>query len=168
VPLPVSYARVLVFVQAGCWALLCLLGIYWGVTAKSAPAGGLALEYQPGWDIVLAIVTGVLAAAKSWLGLRLSRRSRRIRLTVMIVEYLMAGFAVAVCLLTFDTSAGDVPFFACLFGLPLSLIAAILLNGPDARQYFGGLPDHVASATRASRRLGGQRHLFAIPRRRLA
>lgn len=164
-PTSVSYARALVFLQAACWGLLSLLSIYWALTSNTAPADGIVVEYHPAWAIGVASVAAALTAAKTRLGIRISHRSRGTRRTLMIVEYLMAGFAVVVCLLTLNMNGGDIPFLASLFGGPMSLIAAIRLNEPPARQYFGELPSHVTPTTPGSPHDDSQRRLFALPAR---
>jgi hypothetical protein len=165
VPTSVSYARALVFLQAACWGLLSLLGIYWALASKSAAPDGIVVEYRPAWAIGVVGVAAALTAAKTRLGIRISHRSRGTRRTVMIVEYMMASFAVVVCLLTLNMNGGDIPFLASLFGGPMSLIAAIRLNEPPARQYFGELPGNVTPTTPGSPCDGSQRHLFALPAR---
>ena len=161
----ISYARALVFLQAACWGLLSLLSIYWALTRKTAPADGIVVEYHPAWAIGVASVAAALTAAKTRLGIRISHRSPGTRRTVMIVEYMMAGFAVVVCLLTLNMNGGDIPFLASLFGGPMSLIAAIRLNEPPARQYFGEMPSHVTPTTPGSPHDDSQRRLFALPAR---
>jgi hypothetical protein len=160
-PFSVSYVQGLMFIQAGCWGLLSLLGIYWALT--SAPSYGIVVWHHPAWAIGVASVAAALTTAKTWLAVRFSHRARGTRRTVMIVECLMAGFAVVVCLLTFNLNGGDIPFIASFFGCPMSLIAAIFLNGPPARQYFGELPSDATPTMPGSPRARGQRHLFALP-----
>lgn len=167
-PSSVSYVQALVFLQAGCWGLLSLLGIYWALTSKSAPSDGIVVWSDPAWAIGVTGVAAAMTVAKTWLGVRILHRVRRTRRTVMIVEFLMAGFAVVMCLLTLDMNGGDIPFIAGFFGGPMSLIAALFLNKPPARQYFGELRGHVTPTTPGSPRNGDQRQLFALPARSCA
>jgi hypothetical protein len=159
----VSYARALVFLQATCWGLMCLVAISWALTAKSAPPGGIPVEHHPVWASATASLAAGLTGAKIRLGVRISHRSRRIRQTVMIVEYMMVGFAVVLCLLTFNLDGGTIPFFAGIVGGFMSLIAAIVLNEPPARQYFAERRGQVTPTIPESRHDGGQRRLFTIP-----
>lgn len=151
------------FLQATCWGLTCFVAISWALTAKSVPPGGIPVEHHPIWAIAAGSAAAALTGAKIWLGVRISDRSRRVRHTVMIVEYLMVGFAVVLCLLTFNLDGGTIPFFAGIVGGTMSLIAAIVLNKPPARQYFAERRDQVTPAIPESRHDGGRQRLFTIP-----
>jgi hypothetical protein len=142
---------------------MCLVAIRWALTTKSIPPGGIPVEHHPVWAFAAASVAAALTGAKIWLGVRITHRSRRIRQTVMIVEYLMVGFAVVLCLLTFNLDGGTIPFFAGIVGGIMSLIAAIVLNEPPARQYFAERRGQVTPAIPESRHDGGHRRLFTIP-----
>jgi hypothetical protein len=162
-PMSVSYARALLFLQATCWALMCLVAIFWALTAKSAPPGGIPLWHHPVWAFATASVAATLAGAKIWLGVRISHRSRKIRQTVMIAEYMMVGFAVVLCLLTFNLDGGTLPFLAGIVGGIMSFIAAIELNEPPATQYFAEPRGQVTPTIPETRHDGGQPPLFTIP-----
>ncbi len=124
-PPAVSFARALLYLQASIWGLLCVVVIY-----ALHPSGHTALALSA------AAVLGALAGAKAWLGQRLSRRADWTRQVVVVVEWAMGcGGA----LLTFPLLVPNggvmlaVPFAV---GSGLSLIAAIGLTKPPARQYF--------------------------------
>ena len=118
------------FLQAGCWGVMSLVAIYWAVTTKSAPPGGIPLWHHPGWDFGVAAMCGALTGAKARLGTRISHPSGGTRWKVIVVECLMVGFAVVLCLLTFNLDGGSIPFCAGAVGGIMSLVAAILLTRP--------------------------------------
>jgi hypothetical protein len=76
---------------------------------------------------------------------------------------MMVGFAVVLCLLTFNLDGGTIPFFAGIAGGIMSLIATIVLNEPPARQYFAERRGQVTPTIPESRHDGGQRRVFTIP-----
>jgi hypothetical protein len=63
----------------------------------------------------------------------------------------MAGFGAVLCLLTANLDGGFIPFCAGFGGGILSLVAAIWLTKPPARQYFARPSSGVTLAKPASR-----------------
>ena len=133
-PPSVIYPQVLLFAQAGCWALGAVGGlITYAVTqANGMPwlLGSLPLAW-------LALAGG-LATAKILLGLRLDRgRSKRAWWAVIATELAMTCFGI---LWLF------IPAYAFtmlgLSGAGLSLAAVLCMTRPRARQYCAG-PDAV-------------------------
>jgi hypothetical protein len=133
-PPSVIYPQVLLFVQAGCWALGAVGGLLtYVVTLANGmpwPLGSLPL----GW---LALAGG-LATAKILLGLRLDRgRSKRTRWAVIAAELAMTCFGI---LWLF------IPAYAFIMlglsGAGLSLAAVLCMTRPRARQYCAD-PDAV-------------------------
>jgi hypothetical protein len=81
-----------------------------------------------------------------------------------VVEWLMVGFAVVLCLLTFNLDGGFIPFCAGAVGGIMSLVAAILLTRPPARQYFAR-PRSDRAPTNSVPPGGSDGQLFTIPAR---
>jgi len=132
-PPSVIYPQVLLFVQAGFWALGMVGGLILYATALVHGAAGVkTAPLALGW---LAI-TGGLAAAKLMLGMRLHRgRSKRIWWAVVATEIAMTGFGVVWL---------AIPAYGLivlgLSGAGLSLAAVLCMIRPRTRQYFDG-PD---------------------------
>jgi len=128
-PSSVRYARGLLFVQASIWALMAVAAIVNSV--ESYPWFGT------GWTIAVVGVCSVLAAAKAWLGVRVPRGLNWTRQAVIVTEFAMTGFAIVLCLASFNL---DLPvglaFFAGFVGGILSLVAAAWLARPSVRQFF--------------------------------
>lgn len=131
-PPSVIYPQVLLFVQAGFWALGTAGGLILYAAALVHGAGMMAAPPALGWTAV----TGGLAAAKLMLGLRLGRgRSKRARRAVIAIELAMTGFGV----LWLAIPAYGLIMLG-LSGAALSLAAVLCMIRPRARQYFTG-PD---------------------------
>lgn len=130
---------------------MCIVAMLLAFSARSATPGGSPLVH----DSILAFgasgVAAALAGAKAWLGSRISHRSVRTRQTVIVVECLMAGFGAVLCLLTANLDGGFIPFCAGFGGGIMSLVAAIWLTRPPARQYFARPGSGVTLANPASR-----------------
>ena len=135
-PTSVLYPQVLLFVQAGCWALAAVGGLTAYITTLgNGEPPGLGFLQLAG-----VAVAGGLAAAKAVLGLRVGRiRSRRIRRAVITVELIMTCFGM---LWLFIPAYGFI--MLGLSGAFLSLAAALCMNRPRARRYFAG-PDAIPS-----------------------
>ena len=135
-PASVTYPQVLLFVQAGCWALAAVAGLtaYIEALSNGTPPGlGFA---QLAW---LALAGG-LAAAKAMLGLRVDRiRSRRTWKAVIATELAMTCFGM---LWLFIPALGFI--LLGLSGAFLSLAAVLCMTRPRARQHFTG-PDAMPS-----------------------
>jgi hypothetical protein len=135
-PASVTYPQVLLFVQAGCWALAALAGLtaYIEALGNGTPPGlGFA---QLAW---LALAGG-LAAAKAMLGLRVDRiRSRRTWKAVIATELAMTCFGMLWLLIP---ALGFILLGLC--GAFLSLTAVLCMTRPRARQHFTG-PDAMPS-----------------------
>lgn len=123
-PASVIYPRVLLFIQAGCWAAVAMPCLFFG-PAAFLPVG-LAV-----WKVVLGLQVNSL-------------RSRETRLAVIVTELAMTCFGMLWLL-------APAQWFPTLWfpalgvsGAFLSLAAVLCLNRPDARQYFGG-PDAIPS-----------------------
>lgn len=133
-PPSVIYPQILLFVQAGCWALGAVGGlvtyVVTGANGMPWPLGCLPLAW-------LAL-TGGLATAKLLLGLRLSRgRSKRTWWAVIATELVMTGFGVLWLAM---------PAYAFIMlgmsGACLSVAAVLCMTRPRARRYFAD-PDAV-------------------------
>ncbi len=131
-PPSVSYPQVLLFVQAGCWALGAVAGLITYVVALANgmpwPLGSLPLAW-------LALAGG-LATAKIWLGVRLGRGpSKRTWRAVVGTELAMTCFGILWLV---------IPAYAVIMlglsGAGLSLAAVLCMTRPRARQYCAG-PD---------------------------
>lgn len=129
-PPSVIYPQILLFVQAGCWALGAVGGLVEYVVTRANgmpwPLGCLPLAW-------LAL-TGGLATAKLLLGLRLSRgRSKQTWWAVIATELVMTGFGVLWLAM---------PAYAFIMlgmsGACLSLAAVLCMTRPRARRYFTG------------------------------
>ena len=135
-PASVTYPQVLLFVQAGCWALAALAGLTAYIEALgngTPPELGFA---QLAW---LALAGG-LAAAKAMLGLRVDRiRSRRTWKAVIATELAMTCFGMLWLLIP---ALGFILLGLC--GAFLSLTAVLCMTRPRARQHFTG-PDAMPS-----------------------
>lgn len=134
-PPSVIYPQVLLYVQAGFWALGTAGGLI-----LSAPAlvhggsGVLAALLTLGWPAI----TGGLAAAKLMLGLRVDRgRSKRTWQAIIATELAMTGFG----LLWLAIPAYGFVMLG-LSGAALSLAAVLCMIRPRARHYFTG-PDAI-------------------------
>jgi len=129
-PPSVRYPQVLLFVQAGFWALAAAI-------ALSAYAAALADNQT--WPVAAVpfawpALAGGLATAKIMLGLRLDRSpSKRIRRAVIGTEVAMTVFGVLWL---------AVPAYGYIilgfFGACLSLAAVVCMTRPRARQHFAG------------------------------
>jgi len=136
-PPSVIYPQVLLFVQAGFWALGAAGGlILYAAALVHGGAGVIAAPPALGWSAI----TGGLAAAKLMLGLRLDRgRSKRAWWAVIAIELAMTGFGV----LWLAMPAYGLIMLG-LSGAALSLAAVLCMIRPRARQYLTG-PDAVPS-----------------------
>jgi hypothetical protein len=127
------YPQVLLFVQAGFWALGTAVGLLLSAAALvhgREPTSLLAL----GWSAL----TGGLAAAKLVLGLQIDRgRSKRTWRAIIATELAMTGFGV----LWLAVPAYGFGMLG-LSGAALSVAAVLCMTRPRARQYFTG-PDAV-------------------------
>jgi hypothetical protein len=133
-PPSVRYPQVLLFVQAGFWALAAAIAL---------SAYATALVNNETWPLAAVpfawpALAGGLATAKIMLGLRLDRGpSKRIRRAVIATELAMTGFGVLLL---------AVPAYGFImlgfFGACLSLAAVVCMTRRRARQYFAG-PDAV-------------------------
>jgi prophage maintenance system killer protein len=133
-PPSVIYPQVLLFVQAGCWALGAAGGLITYVAALAngmpCPLGSLPLAW-------LALAGG-LATAKILLGLRLDRgRSKRTWWAVIATELAMTCFGI---LWLFISAYAFI--MLGLSGAGLSLAAVLCMTRPRARQYCAD-PDAV-------------------------
>ncbi len=135
-PASVVYPQVLLFVQAGCWALATVAGLtaYIEALGNGLPLG-LRFE-QPAW---LALAGGLAAA----LGARPAGRSHPVQAdlarSVIATELAMTCFGM---LWLFIPAYGFI--MLGLSGAFLSLAAALCMNRPRARRYFAG-PDAIPS-----------------------
>jgi len=137
-PPSVRYAQVVLFLQAGIWALGAILGVVGEVAAVTGVLHGkswVLVVLAIGWSAFAAI----MATVKTLLAARLGRgRSRLARTAVITVELAMTCFGV---LWFFDgvySGSGlpaDMFSLAGLGGAALSLAAALVLTGPRARQH---------------------------------
>jgi hypothetical protein len=127
-PGPVSYARWLLFLQASIWGLLCV-----GAIVNSAHPKPW---FDPAFTTSAAIICGLLAAAETWLGLSMPRGSDKMRHAVIALESFMACLGAVLTLFFAIPQGGFIPAVACLSGGGMSLVAAIGLIRPPARQHF--------------------------------
>lgn len=130
IPAPVRYPQVLLFVQAGCWALGAVggLALYAAVPAHGVPWQSHAFLF--GW----AVLAGGLAAAKITLGRRLDRsRSKGTWRAVIATELAMTCFGLLWLLIP---AYGFI--MLGLSGAGLSLAAVLCMIRPRTRQYFTG------------------------------
>jgi hypothetical protein len=133
-PASVLYPQVLLFVQAGCWALAAVAGL----SAYIAALGNGEPPELAFLQLAGPAVAGGLVAAKVILGLRVGRtRSRRTRRAIITTELIMTCFGL---LWLFIPAYGFI--MLGLFGALLSLAAVVCMNRPRARQYFAG-PDAI-------------------------
>jgi hypothetical protein len=134
-PPSVIYPQVLLFVQAGFWALGAAGGpILYAAALVHGGAGVIAAALALGWPAV----AGGLAAAKLMLGRRLGRgRSKRTWWAVIAIELAMTGFGV----LWLAIPAYGFMMLG-LSGAALSLAAVLCMIRPRARQYLTS-PDAV-------------------------
>jgi hypothetical protein len=147
----VIYARSLLYVQAFIWGLICVEAILLGTSTWSATPANSPLHQLQHVPALALGAAGVLAAAKAWLGRRISRRSSGTRQAVIVVECLMACVGVGLCFLTANLDGGLLPFCAGFFGGNMSLVAAIGLTRPPARQYFATPSSKVTQMNATSR-----------------
>jgi len=132
-PPSVLYPQVLLFVQAGFWALGAAGGLILYVAALvHSGAGVTAAPLALGW----VAITGGLAAAKLMLGRRMDRApSKRTSWAIIATELAMTGFG------ALWLSVPAFGFIALgLSGAGLSLAAVLCMIRPRAQQYFTG-PD---------------------------
>lgn len=131
-PMPVRYPQVLLFIQAGCWALGAAGG---PILYAAAPAHGM--PWPPAaFPLAWAALAGGLATAKFMLGRRLDRRrSKGTWRTVIATELAMTCFGVLWLLIP---AHGFI--MPGLSGAVLSLTAVLCMIRPRTRQYFTG-PD---------------------------
>jgi hypothetical protein len=128
-PPSVRYPQVLLFVQAGFWALAAAI-------ALCADVAALAKQTWPPGAVPLAwsALAGGLAIGEVMLGLGLDRSpSKRMWRAVIGAELAMTGFGVLWL---------AVPAYGFIilgfFGACLSLAAVVCMTRPRARQYFAG------------------------------
>jgi hypothetical protein len=125
-PVSVRYSQLLLFVQAGFWALAGLTSLL-GIIVAVGDGGGLFV-------IAGAYLGAGLAVAKRQLAVQVGRgRSRRLRLTIIATELAMTGFGLLWLLV--PTPWVQVPG---LGGAVLSLAAVLCMMLPGARGYFDG------------------------------
>jgi hypothetical protein len=157
VPHSVRYARGLLWLQGGIWALVAIVGTIDGVISLAQILGGHGARSSNAVagavvGLSIAVVAGGLAVLKMRLAVRITRASGRTRKTVIGVEIAMT------CLGTLMTASvdysGGVPAdliaLAALAGGGLSLAAAIGLLRRKAMQYCATqLPVRTASDSNA-------------------
>lgn len=136
IQVPVRYPQVLLFVQAGCWALGAAGGL---ALYATAPAHGMPWP-SDAFPFAWAALTGGLATVKFKLGRRLERhRSKGTWQAVIATELAMTCFGVLWLLIP---AYGFIMFG--LSGAVLSLAAVLCMIRPRTRQYFTG-PDTPGS-----------------------
>jgi hypothetical protein len=153
VPHSVRYARGLLWLQGGIWALLAVVGAIDGaislaqvLAAHSARSSNAVAGAVVGLSI--AVMAGGLAALKMRLAMRITRASGRTRKTAIVVEVAMTCLGILMTV-SVDYSGGvpaDLIALAALIGGGLSLAAAIGLLRRKARQY-GAMEPPVRTAT---------------------
>lgn len=151
-PHSVRYARGLLWLQGGIWALLAVVGAIDGaislaqvLAAHSARSSNAVAGAVVGPSI--AVVAGGLAVLKMRLAMRITRASGRTRKTAIVVEVAMACLGILTTV-SVDYSGGvpaDLIALAALIGGGLSLAAAIGLLRRKARQY-GAMQPPVRAA----------------------
>jgi hypothetical protein len=142
VPHSVRYARGLLWLQSGIWALLAVVGAIEGAIslAQVLPGHGARSSNAVAGAVVglsIAVVAGGLAVLKMRLAMRITMAAGRTRKTVILVEIAMSCLGILMTA-SVDYSGGvpaDLFALAALIGGGLSLAAAIGLLRRKARQY---------------------------------
>lgn len=159
VPRSVRYARRLLWLQAGIWALLAFVGAIDGtISLALIPAHGARSSNAVAGSVIglsVALVAANIAVLKLRLAVRMTKAADRTRKTVIVVEIAMSCLGILMTA-SVDYSGGmpaDLIALAALAGGGLSLAAAIGLLRRKARRFcvMPKLPARISAGRNAPR-----------------